>query len=47
MRLTRKVVHSRHLAAGTEKEHTGHHHLLVELAEEPPLDKVRFADSHP
>jgi hypothetical protein len=32
--------------AGTEKEHTGHHHLLIDVAELPSLDQPLPSDDN-
>ena len=32
--------------AGVEKENTGHHHLLIDVPELPPLDEPIPADDH-
>jgi hypothetical protein len=32
--------------AGTDREHTGHHHLLIDLEELPPMDKPIPADDN-
>jgi hypothetical protein len=32
--------------AGTDRDHTGHHHLLIDLEELPPMDKPIPADDN-
>lgn len=32
--------------AGTDKEHTGHHHLLIDVDQLPPLDRPVPSDDH-
>lgn len=32
--------------AGTDKKHTGHHHLLIDVDQLPPLDRPLPSDAH-